>query len=101
MTDDNPGPSWLKHFPLLADLRRSSGRALAQDGIAGTITAILLIPQALAYALLAGLPPEVGLYASVLPVIVYALLGSSRVLAVGPVAVACLRRRIWRCSTNR
>ena len=90
MTDDNPGPSWLKHFPLLADLRRSSGRALAQDGIAGTITAILLIPQALAYALLAGLPPEVGLYASVLPVIVYALLGSSRVLAVGPVAVAAV-----------
>lgn len=90
MTDDNPGPGWLKHFPLLADLRRSSGRALAQDGIAGTITAILLIPQALAYALLAGLPPEVGLYASVLPVIVYALLGSSRVLAVGPVAVAAV-----------
>lgn len=90
MTDDNPGPGWLKHFPLLADLRRSSGQALAQDGIAGTITAILLIPQALAYALLAGLPPEVGLYASVLPVIVYALLGSSRVLAVGPVAVAAV-----------
>ncbi len=90
MTDDNPGPGWLKHFPLLADLRRSSGRALAQDGVAGTITAILLIPQALAYALLAGLPPEVGLYASVLPVIVYALLGSSRVLAVGPVAVAAV-----------
>jgi sulfate permease, SulP family len=90
VTDDNPGPGWLKHFPLLADLRRSSGRALAQDSIAGTITAILLIPQALAYALLAGLPPEVGLYASVLPVIVYALLGSSRVLAVGPVAVAAV-----------
>jgi len=90
VTDDNPGPGWLKHFPLLADLRRSSGRALAQDGVAGTITAILLIPQALAYALLAGLPPEVGLYASVLPVIVYALLGSSRVLAVGPVAVAAV-----------
>ncbi|MDH4458665.1 MAG: sulfate permease [Nevskia sp.] len=90
MTDDHPGLGWLKHFPLLADLRRSSGRALAQDGIAGTITAILLIPQALAYSLLAGLPPEVGLYASVLPVIVYALLGSSRVLAVGPVAVAAV-----------
>ncbi|MBA4286477.1 MAG: sodium-independent anion transporter [Xanthomonadaceae bacterium] len=88
--DPTAGPGWLKHFPLLADLHRSSGRALAQDGIAGTITAILLIPQALAYALLAGLPPEIGLYASVLPVIVYALLGSSRVLAVGPVAVAAV-----------
>ena len=81
---------WLKYFPLLADLRRAAPKELAQDGIAGTITAILLIPQALAYALLAGLPPEVGLYASVLPVIVYALLGSSRVLAVGPVAVAAV-----------
>ncbi len=87
---DGGASGWLKHFPLLDDLRRASSGELAQDGIAGTITAILLIPQALAYALLAGLPPEVGLYASVLPVIVYALLGSSRVLAVGPVAVAAV-----------
>jgi len=56
--------------------------------LAGTITAVLLVPQALAYALLAGLPPEMGLYASILPPVVYALLGSSRTLAVGPVAVA-------------
>ncbi|MGQ3058152.1 MAG: SulP family inorganic anion transporter [Nevskia sp.] len=90
MADENAGPGWLKLFPLLADLRRSSPSDLAQDGLAGTITAILLIPQALAYALLAGLPPEIGLYASVLPVIIYALLGSSRVLAVGPVAVAAV-----------
>lgn len=90
MADDNAGSGWLKLFPLLTDLRRSGPSDLAQDGLAGTITAILLIPQALAYALLAGLPPEVGLYASVLPVIVYALLGSSRVLAVGPVAVAAV-----------
>lgn len=90
MADESAGPGWLKLFPLLADLRRSGPSDLAQDGLAGTITAILLIPQALAYALLAGLPPEVGLYASVLPVIVYALLGSSRVLAVGPVAVAAV-----------
>jgi len=90
VAEGTSGPGWLKHFPLLADLRRGSARDLAQDGLAGTVTAILLIPQALAYALLAGLPPEVGLYASVLPVIVYALLGSSRVLAVGPVAVAAV-----------
>lgn len=90
MADDNAGSGWLKLFPLFTDLRRSGPSDLAQDGLAGTITAILLIPQALAYALLAGLPPEVGLYASVLPVIVYALLGSSRVLAVGPVAVAAV-----------
>lgn len=76
---------WL---PLLGDLRAAKASALATDGLAGTITAALLIPQALAYALLAGLPPQMGLYASVLPVLVYALLGSSRTLAVGPVAVA-------------
>lgn len=78
---------WL---PLLDDLLRTRGQTLPQDLLAGTITAILLIPQALAYALLAGLPPQVGLYASVLPPIVYALFGSSRTLAVGPVAVAAV-----------
>ena len=50
----------------------------------------MLIPQGLAYALLAGLPPEAGLYASVAPLILYALFGTSRVLAVGPVAVVSL-----------
>lgn len=54
------------------------------------IVTVMLIPQSLAYALLAGLPPEVGLYASVAPLLLYALLGSSRVLAVGPVAVVSL-----------
>ena len=63
---------------------------LGDDALAGTITAILLIPQALAYAMLAGLPPEIGLYASVAPPIIYALTGSSRTLAVGPVAVAAV-----------
>lgn len=76
--------------PLLADLRHGGLPGLGADTLAGTITAILLIPQALAYALLAGLPPQIGLYASVLPVIAYALLGSSRTLAVGPVAVAAV-----------
>ncbi|RFA30152.1 sodium-independent anion transporter [Alkalilimnicola ehrlichii] len=63
---------------------------LADDVTAGLITAILLIPQGMAYAMLAGLPPEVGLYASILPPIVYALLGTSRPLSVGPVSVAAL-----------
>ena len=79
-----------RSLPLLGDLLRSRGQTLPQDVLAGTITAILLIPQALAYALLAGLPPQVGLYASVLPPIVYAFFGSSRTLAVGPVAVAAV-----------
>lgn len=60
------------------------------DFIAGIIVTIMLIPQSLAYALLAGLPPEVGLYASILPLVAYALFGSSMTLAVGPVAVTSL-----------
>ena len=58
--------------------------------MAALIVTIMLIPQSLAYALLAGLPPEVGLYASVAPLLLYALFGSSRALAVGPVAVVSL-----------
>ena len=63
---------------------------LSGDMVAGVIVTVMLIPQSLAYALLAGLPPEVGLYASILPIIAYAALGSSMTLAVGPVAVASL-----------
>lgn len=63
---------------------------LGDNLIAGAITAILLVPQGMAYAVLAGLPPQLGLYASILPPAVYALLGSSRNLSVGPVAVAAL-----------
>ena len=63
---------------------------LAGDLTAGLIVTVMLIPQSLAYAMLAGLPPEVGLYASILPIVAYALLGSSMTLAVGPVAVASL-----------
>lgn len=77
-------------MPLLGDLLATRGRTLPQDLLAGTLTAVLLIPQALAYALLAGLPPQVGLYASVVPPLVYALFGGSRTLAVGPVAVAAV-----------
>ncbi len=60
------------------------------DTLAAVIVTLMLIPQSLAYALLAGLPAEVGLYASIAPLLAYALLGSSRVLAVGPVAVVSL-----------
>ncbi|WP_291842701.1 sulfate permease [Maricaulis sp.] len=76
-----PGLEWLNGY----------GRAqLTQDGLASLVTAVLLIPQSLAYALLAGLPPQAGLYASIAPLVAYALFGSSRVLAVGPVAVVSL-----------
>lgn len=58
--------------------------------MAGAVVAVLLIPQSLAYAMLAGLPPQVGLYASLLPLLAYAALGSSPVLGLGPVAVLAL-----------
>ncbi len=77
-------------FPILgwlADYRRET---LVNDGLAGIIVAIMLVPQGMAYAFLAGLPPEMGLYAGILPLFIYALLGSSRSLAVGPVAIASL-----------
>lgn len=63
---------------------------LISDLTAGLIVAIMLIPQAMAYALLAGLPPQIGLYAGILPPLIYGLLGTSRVLAVGPVALVSL-----------
>lgn len=63
---------------------------LVGDVLAGFIVAVMLVPQGMAYALLAGLPPQVGLYASILPLIIYGLLGSSRALAVGPVAIMSL-----------
>lgn len=80
-------PGWLAASQWLPLYNRQTA---AQDGVAAVIVTIMLIPQSLAYAMLAGLPPEVGLYASILPLIAYALFGSSRTLAVGPVAVASL-----------
>ncbi|WP_434613918.1 SulP family inorganic anion transporter [Tabrizicola sp. M-4] len=78
---------WL---PIL-DWGRTYNRAtLASDLLAAVIVTIMLIPQSLAYALLAGLPPEAGLYASIVPIFLYTIFGTSRVLAVGPVAVVSL-----------
>ncbi|MAT91128.1 MAG: sodium-independent anion transporter [Halioglobus sp.] len=77
-------------FPPLQWARGYDGPTLASDSLAALIVTIMLIPQSLAYALLAGLPAEMGLYASILPLAAYALLGSSRTLSVGPVAVVSL-----------
>lgn len=63
---------------------------LVSDLVAAVVVTIMLIPQSLAYALLAGLPAQVGLYASMAPLLAYAVFGSSRAMAVGPVAVASL-----------
>lgn len=79
-----------RYLPVL-DWGRSYGRAaLTDDLVAAVVVTIMLIPQSLAYALLAGLPPEVGLYASMVPLLAYAVFGTSRALAVGPVAVVSL-----------
>lgn len=83
-------PPLARWLPIL-DWGRRYGRAtLGNDLLAAVIVTIMLIPQSLAYALLAGLPPEAGLYASILPILLYTVFGTSRVLAVGPVAVVSL-----------
>ena len=79
-----------RYLPILDWGRRYDRNALTNDAIAALIVTIMLIPQSLAYALLAGLPPEAGIYASILPIILYAIFGTSRALAVGPVAVVSL-----------
>lgn len=77
-------------FPALSWLPSYDRRDLGGDLSAGLTVAVMLIPQGMAYAMLAGLPPIVGLYASVFPLLAYALLGTSRQLAVGPVAMVSL-----------
>ncbi len=74
----------------MRDLSHYRRDALRDDLVAAFIVAILLIPQSLAYALVAGLPPQVGVFASILPMLAYAALGSSSVNSVGPVAVVAL-----------
>lgn len=75
---------------LAARLRLYQQAGLRDDLVAALIVAVLLIPQGLAYALLAGLPPQVGIYASLLPMVAYAIAGSSSVTSVGPAAVLAL-----------
>ena len=76
--------------PLASRLSSYSREQFGGDLIAGLIVAIMLVPQAMAYAMLAGLPPQVGLYASILPLALYSLFGTSNSLAVGPVAMVSL-----------
>jgi SulP family sulfate permease len=79
-----------RYLPILEWGKTYNGTALTNDLVAAVIVTIMLIPQSLAYAMLAGLPPEVGLYASIAPIVAYAIFGSSKALAVGPVAVISL-----------
>ena len=74
-------PQWLRAYPR---------QHLSADVVAGLVVTILVLPQSLAYALLAGLPPQMGLYASILPALVYAWVGSSMTQAVGPAAITAM-----------
>jgi SulP family sulfate permease len=76
--------------PVFAWAKQYKRQDLVGDLMAGLIVTIMLVPQSMAYALLAGLPPQVGLYASILPLVLYGLLGTSKTLAVGPVAIVSL-----------
>jgi sulfate permease, SulP family len=77
-------------LPVLDWLPGYSNEQFKGDLIAGLTVGVMLIPQGMAYAMIAGLPPIYGLYASTIPLIIYALLGTSRQLAVGPVAMVSL-----------
>ncbi len=80
----------LRFLPIIDWLKTYRRQDFTDDLFAGIITAILLVPQGIAYAILAGLPPQLGLYASILPPILYALFGTSRTLSVGPVSIASI-----------
>jgi len=79
-----------QYFPILDWGGKYNSGALTNDLIAAVVVTLMLIPQSLAYAMLAGLPPQVGLYASILPLVAYTIFGTSRTLAVGPVASGSL-----------
>lgn len=85
-----PVKNWRSYIPILDVMRRYRRGDFSHDAVAGIILGVITVPQAVAYAFLAGLPPEAGLYACLLPMLMYAILGSSRELVVGPVAVAAL-----------
>jgi SulP family sulfate permease len=78
---------WL---PAMSWLRGYDRATLGSDVFAALIVTLMLVPQSLAYAMLAGLPPQIGLYASIAPLVAYAAFGTSRTLSVGPVAVVSL-----------
>ena len=79
-----------QYLPILTWGKTYNRASFTNDLTAAVIVTIMLIPQSLAYATLAGLPPQMGLYASILPITLYAVFGTSRSLAVGPVAVVSL-----------
>ena len=87
---ENVSGALRRYLPVLSWGRQYRRDQAVGDLVAALIVTIMLVPQSLAYALLAGLPAEMGLYASILPILLYAIFGTSRALAVGPVAVVSL-----------
>lgn len=81
---------WRSFFPIIDVIRGYQRADFNHDLVAGLVVGMITVPQAIAYAFLAGLPPEAGLYACLAPMVIYAILGSSRQMVVGPVAVAAL-----------
>lgn len=81
---------WRRYLPVTAWLPGYQRTQLRDDLVASVIVSVVLIPQSLAYAMVAGLPPETGLYASILPLVAYTLFGTSSSLSVGPVAIISL-----------
>lgn len=82
--------NWQSYVPLVGTLKRYRRDDFGNDLVAGLVVGVVTIPQAIAYAFLAGLPAQAGLYACLVPMVVYAVLGSSRHLVVGPVAISAL-----------
>lgn len=81
---------WNRFIPLIGQLREYNSAVFRQDLAAGLTVCIMLVPQGMAYALLMGVPPIYGLYGALIPLLIYGLLGTSRQLSVGPVAVSAL-----------
>ncbi|MEL6971957.1 MAG: sulfate permease [Bacteroidota bacterium] len=82
--------NWSQFVPLVGQLKGYAPKTFRQDILAGLTVCIMLIPQGMAYALLAGMPPIYGLYGGLIPLLLYGIFGTSRQLSVGPVAVSAL-----------
>jgi len=82
--------SWRRYVPILDVIKRYRREDFPHDLVAGIVVGVITVPQAVAYAFLAGLPAQAGLYACLAPMVIYAILGSSKQLVVGPVAIAAL-----------
>ena len=82
--------NWRSYLPIWGTVANYRRDDFSHDLVAGLVLGVITVPQAIAYAFLAGLPPQAGLYACLVPMVIYAIVGSSKHLVVGPVAVAAL-----------